>query len=155
VKLKEIMRVPPVVISEGTTVSHAALMMEQSGCGFLPVVRNGMLVGVITARDFATRLATRALNLQAIPVWTVMTSPAIALEAESDTEEAVILMRKHDVHRVVVTDALGAVAGVVSLADLAGNVADDSIVQALLRHAKNTPPPENPFGLPIRGLFMG
>ena len=151
-KLKDIMTTPVVTIIAKAAVWQAAAAMEERGCGFLPVIENGVLVGVVTGRDLATRIGARRVSFESVPVSAVMTSPALGLNFEMDSEDAVILMRSQDVHRLVITEANGRVAGIVSLADLAGIAPDASITKTLQRHAERSLPIQS---YPLHGLFLG
>ena len=57
-KAGEIMSIPPIVVSEQTTLKEAAKLMIENGIGCLPVVdQMGRLTGVVNERTFQVQLA--------------------------------------------------------------------------------------------------
>jgi len=62
VKAREIMSTPIVTIDEDTTIEEASRSMTRKQIKKLPVVRNGSLVGIVTATDIA-RSAPQLVNL--------------------------------------------------------------------------------------------
>lgn len=52
VVVRQIMKAEPVVVAPETTTLDAIRLMREKGIGCLPVVREGRLVGIVTAHDF-------------------------------------------------------------------------------------------------------
>ena len=154
-KLTDIMTTPPVTISGRATAANAALTMVQRGCGFLPVVEDGVAVGVVTGRDLATRLAARELHATDVNVRRVMSSPTLGLGVESDVEEACALMQERDVHRLVVTDDNGTLVGVVSLSDIAGHTDHEWVARTLRSHADHSSHVSAEFVISLPGQYLG
>lgn len=106
-------------LNEQDTVQKAALVMAETGVGFLPICdgRN-RVIGVVTDRD----LTIRALAKKAAPETTsaalVMTSPAVTCLQTADVREAEDLMASERRARLVIVDADSRLVGVLSLADL-------------------------------------
>ena len=93
--------------------------MAEAGVGFLPICdARQRVIGVVTDRD----LATRALAKRVVPETTsaalVMSSPAITCLETTDVRDAEQIMIEERTSRLVVTDADGKLAGILSLADL-------------------------------------
>src|SRR5438552_13011637 len=106
-------------LAETDSVLKAATVMAEAGVGFLPICdARQRVIGVVTDRD----LTTRALAKQVAPATTsaalVMSSPAITCLGTMDVRDAEQLMVEERKGRLVVTDADGKLAGVLSLADL-------------------------------------
>ena len=106
-------------LAETDSVLKAATVMAEAGVGFLPICdARQRVIGVVTDRD----LTTRALAKQVAPATTsaalVMSSPAITCLETMDVRDAEQLMVEERKGRLVVTDADGKLAGVLSLADL-------------------------------------
>jgi CBS domain-containing protein len=155
-KLKEMIAKKPITVEESTPIWQVTREMANSGCGFLPVLRSGRPVGVITGRDIATRTYGRHIESGDAPVAAVMSAPAVTVSEELDIAEALLLMRRQDLHRLIVTDSQGAVASVLSLCDLAGTIPNDSIVENLRRHAERaTVRPSDDYVSTIPGLYIG
>ena len=106
-------------VTEGATIQQAAIVMRDSGVGFLPICdAGGHVIGVVTDRD----LTTRALAAKLAPTTTsaamVMTSPAVTCIETANIREAEELMASERKSRLVITDAGGKLVGILSLSDL-------------------------------------
>lgn len=131
VTLKDVMVYPSLTVGPEKSVRQAARLMEQFGCTFLPVVRNGMAIGVVTATDLALRTLVGKYSPESVPVRQIMSSPALGLCEDSEVEDASILMRRAGVKRLIVKDHVGHLLGVVGLRDLAEYVDDSSIAKTV------------------------
>lgn len=116
----EIMRQRVQSVTEDDTVQTAARLMHDSDIGFIPVRdAGGAVVGVLTDRDIVTRVCACDDRASEIAVGTVMTRGVVACRPEDPVARAIHLMRRHRLTRILITDALGAPLGVLSLSDLA------------------------------------
>jgi CBS domain-containing protein len=106
-------------LNEKDTVQQAAALMADAGVGFLPICdRWKKVIGVVTDRDLATRVLAKRVAPDKTSAALVMSSPAITILETADLRQAEQLMVEERKSRLVVTDAEGKVAGVISLADL-------------------------------------
>ena len=113
-QLKDIMTRSVETIPVDASLTEAARKMEQKNIGFLPVVRDGIMVGVITDRDIAIRAVARGLDPEQTIVEEAMTNRIVALPEESELADASELMEHRRVRRLVVT-ANDGLAGVLSM----------------------------------------
>jgi CBS domain-containing protein len=118
-KCKDIMSSNLEVLTERDSIARAAALMAEAGVGFLPVCdARGKAIGVVTDRDLVTRGLARGVDAGSTSAALVMTSPAITCRADADLRLAEELMSGERKSRLVVTNADGTVAGVVSIADV-------------------------------------
>lgn len=143
-QVNEVMVSPPIFVQRETPLWRAARAMKENDCSFLPVVQNGIALGVITAKDLARATALDGRSPISTTAGEIMSSPAFGLCGDAEIDDAIVMMRERNVHRLVVTDARGILRGVVSLAGLAGKLPDESIARALERHAENSGPGISP-----------
>jgi CBS domain-containing protein len=87
-------------------------------------------LGIFTTTDLRDALL-REQPPQALPVREVARFGLVAVDMDADLFEALWRMVKHRVHRLVVTDATGAVVGVLGQLDLVSLVANHSHIAAL------------------------
>ena len=134
-------------VYKDTPVWRAARAMQTNDCSFLPVVENGIALGVVTAEDLAYRIVGKPDNPITSPVSEIMSSPAFGLCCESSVEDAARLMRYRGVHRLILTDERGVLRGVISLGNLVGYLDSDTIAKTLLRLTETSGPgvPEASF----------
>jgi CBS domain-containing protein len=90
--------------------------MAEQNIGFLVVVENGRMVGVLSERDVVRSLAERG-NLS-VKVSDICKRDIITLQADATLEEAAEKMGKHGIRHIVVVNKSGELIGVVSVRDL-------------------------------------
>ncbi len=125
-RVAHIMTPNPVTVTPSNAISTAIALMRAGGFRRLPVVENGRLVGIVTARDL--RLASNAPTvvreqwydnymLQHIAVGTCMTPDPITVTPDSSIAEAARLMRDHKISGLPVMEG-GRLVGIVTETDL-------------------------------------
>jgi CBS-domain-containing membrane protein len=123
-------------LTEKDSVLKAATVMAEAGIGFLPICdAHQRVIGVVTDRDLATRALAKNVAPATTSATLVMSSPAITCRDSADIREAEQLMAEERKARLVITDADGKLAGVLSLVDLierAGARQSLATVQAVL-----------------------
>jgi CBS domain-containing protein len=106
-------------LSETDSVLKAATVMAEASVGFLPICdARRRVIGVVTDRDLTTRALAKKVAPETTSAALVMSSPAITCLETMDVRDAEQLMVEECKARLVVTDADGKLAGVLSLADL-------------------------------------
>jgi CBS domain-containing protein len=126
-RIRDIMTRQPRVIQPDATVADAAAMMRRLDVGALPVCDGSRLIGMLTDRDITTRSTADGRDPHLTPVRDVM-SPGVAWATEDDlVDEAVRIMREHQIRRLPIVDERHSLVGVVSLGDLATEIGDDEV----------------------------
>jgi len=147
-KIKEIMTPEPVTCSPATDLAVAAELMLKADSGFLPVVDQGKLIGVVTDRDMFIALATRNKLPSQLTVGEVGRKDVFACAPDDDVRAALATMKQRRVRRLPVQGPGQTLVGVVSMNDVlltacqAGAVRHDEVVdtfQAICTHAKAAP----------------
>jgi CBS domain-containing protein len=127
VHIKDIMTPDPACCTPDTTAREAAGLMRERDCGAIPVVdtREGRRpIGMVTDRDLAIRGLADGHGPDT-PVRDLMTERPHAARADDEVETVRQVMMQQKVRRVPVTDAKGAIVGIVAQADLARH--DDAV----------------------------
>jgi len=118
-KCVEIMNANVETLSERDTVLRAATLMAEAGVGFLPICdERKRAIGVVTDRDLVTRGLAKGVDPRTTSAAMLMTSPAVTCLASADLRLAEELMERERKSRLVLTNADGTMAGVLSVADL-------------------------------------
>ncbi len=115
-RLNELVRRKPITISGEATIHDVVKIMAEQNIGFLVVVENGRMVGVLSERDVVKSLAERG-NLS-VKVSDICKRDIITLQADATLEEAAEKMGKHGIRHIVVVNKSGELIGVVSVRDL-------------------------------------
>ena len=106
------------VCERSDTCAQAVERMREGNVGFLPVLDDGKIVGVVTDRDLAIRhVAGESRVSSHTDVGQCMTPKVISVTPETPLREAVDLMRENEVGRLLVVDS-GQLERVLSLGDL-------------------------------------
>lgn len=115
---------------ENATIKEVASKMLKYDVGFLPITENSKVRGVITDRDIATRIFKNTDSLSTC-IKDYMHKNVVSLPKETSLLEALHVMKKEKVKRILVTDQ-NKVVGIVSLSDIIKNCEDyKKIVEAL------------------------
>lgn len=102
--------------SDGLT--DAAAIMQQRNISSLVVCEAGNLVGILTDRDLRNKVVARGVNPGTVTVADVMNSPVISISGNDYLFEALHLISRHRIHRLVVTDPGGGLAGIITDSDI-------------------------------------
>jgi CBS domain-containing protein len=137
-RVSDIMTQPATTCVPETTIAIAGHLMEDAGCGVLPVVDlRRRLLGVVTDRDLLLALANTERNASQVMVWEAMKRDVTTCAADNDLRSALEVMRRYAVRRLPVIDRDGHVIGVLSIDDVVrwGVVRDGvraaSVIEAL------------------------
>jgi CBS domain-containing protein len=121
-RCEKIMKTEVACVTADDLVQRAAWIMRGENIGFLPVCnRDGGVIGTITDRDIAIRVCAEGLDASETRIGDVMTDEVVACYPEDDITRVEQLMAKHQKSRIVVTNEVGRLLGVISLSDIVGN----------------------------------
>ena len=86
--------------------------------GFLPLIEEDVLVGVITTRDIVVRAIANEKDPKTTPVSDIMTTNFACCNEDDDIEDALAIMERRKVRRLFTLDNQKRVVGIVSLHDI-------------------------------------
>jgi CBS domain-containing protein len=125
-----LIRMPPLLCRAGEPIREAAKQVTAEGASAV-LVRWGDKLGIVTDRDFRSRVVAAGLSPDA-PVSAIMSEPAWTVSADRLGGDVLLDMLGRGVHHVPVLSAAGEVLGVVDGDDL---VAAEARKPFLLRRA--------------------
>lgn len=105
------------IIGPDATLSQAVASLGEKRIGALPVVDNGVVLGVISERDVIYCLRDRGADVLQWPVSKVMTAPAITVDSATPILTALALMTQRRIRHLPVVER-GEIRGIVSIGDL-------------------------------------
>ena len=103
-------------VTTETTVFQVAKMMEQGGIGAVIVKKDDHLVGILTDRDYATKIVSHNISSDT-PVEEIMSSPLITINFDESISAAAQRMTSKKIRKLGVTDN-GKVIGLITSTDL-------------------------------------
>ena len=99
------------------TVFEALVRMSEKNVGALPVVKEGVVVGIISERDYARKLILKGLSSVTTRVDEVMSSPVITVGTHKSIDECMNIMTDSHLRHLPVVEE-GKLLGLLSIGDL-------------------------------------
>ncbi|VVN88114.1 CBS domain-containing protein [Pseudomonas fluorescens] len=99
------------------TVLEALMVMAEKNVGALPVVEEGLVVGMISERDYARKLVLHGLSSVRTPVSTIMSAPVITVDSHQTVESCMGIMTDSHLRHLPVVEN-GQLLGLLSIGDL-------------------------------------
>lgn len=127
-------------VSPQDSVYEIARKMSLDQVGFLPVVDNSRLVGVITDRDLVVRCLAENRNPFLTTGADVMTAPGWWVFEDDELDHAAQELVRKKVRRLVVKNHLDGAVGVITLDDIAKFTQGDETSGRILREVAKKPP---------------
>src|SRR5256885_14571547 len=112
--IRDVMTYKPFTIDADKSVAYAAKMMRKEDVGLTPIVEGDKLVGMLTDRDIATRVAAQGRDPDQVKVRDVASKQLVTIDPQQDLSEALRMMAKHQVRRLPVVQEDGRLVGVVA-----------------------------------------
>ena len=119
---------PELMVVEGdVTITDAAKMMIGSKTDSVLVFENNEVIGILTNQDIISDVVAKGLDPSKITVKDISHQPIIKIHKDSEVKEAIALMNKHDIRRLIVTDGKRTI-GTISRKKIIGDLHDYSVV---------------------------
>lgn len=142
------------MIEPSASLVQAARRMVEHDIGFLPVVENATLIGVVTDRDIIARGVAEAANPARTTVGEIMSVEIVCCYADHDIEEVKRLMSEHNVTRLPVIDDGRGLVGVVSTSNVDGNDAGRKKSVGVTFHKEKTDAYGRPHKVAVKTIYI-
>jgi signal-transduction protein with cAMP-binding, CBS, and nucleotidyltransferase domain len=119
--IQDIMARTLISVNTSTTALQIAKMMEQGGIGAIIVKENDAPKGIVTDRDFATKIAANNLSLDTTAE-KIMSSPLITINHNEPISAAAERMSNKKIRKLAVTEN-GKIVGLITSTDLVNQLA--------------------------------
>lgn len=119
--VKDIMTRALITVNLTTTSFQIAKMMEQGRIGAIIVKEKENPVGIVTDRDFATKIAANSLPFET-PAEKIMSSPLITIEHDKPISAAAEMMSSKKIRKLAVTEN-NKIVGIITSTDLVNQLA--------------------------------
>jgi len=117
--VKDFLRHNLLKLEASSNVMDAARLMKENDAGSVLVTINGETAGIVTERDVLYKVAAADLVASKTPLKKIMSSTVLSTTSDTPITEALKLMAKHHIRRLLVTER-GKPVGMVSQRSILG-----------------------------------
>lgn len=100
--LESIARSPVPTVLLSTHVSEIAKLMVKQNVGAVVVARDAEPLGIVTERDILERVVLANRDINEVVAQEIMTEPLLTIDSTRTIEEAIKIMHKNKLRRLVV-----------------------------------------------------
>lgn len=113
------------IVLNDSNLEDIAKAMKRYDVGMVIIKENNKIKGIITDRDIVTKILANKDN----KIKEYLTTNLISIDINSDIKEAIDLMKKHKIKRLLVKKD-NKLVGVLSLSDLLNTVDNNILIEA-------------------------
>lgn len=115
-RIKEVLKKGIVSINLNTSIYDAANLMKKHNIGFLPVINNNKVIGVITDRDIVINAVANNCDCDTT-IEDYINKNIVKIDYNREISDALDLMKKNKIKRIIIMDGEKFI-GVLSLSDM-------------------------------------
>ncbi len=125
--------------SAGASVYDALLLLARKNIGALLVLQDGEIVGIVSERDYARKVALHGKASMKTPVREIMTEEVVTVDPQLAVKEALSLMTEKHIRHLPVIES-GNIVGLISIGDLVKSIIADQelMIEQLERYISGT-----------------
>ncbi|MFB5597623.1 MAG: cyclic nucleotide-binding/CBS domain-containing protein [Nitrosopumilaceae archaeon] len=114
------------VVASEVTVTDAAKVMTDRRIDSILVFENDEVIGIVTNKDILTDVVAKGLDPSKVTIKEITHQPLIKIHKNAKVKEAIEVMSKNDIRRLVVTDDKRTI-GTISRKKMIGDLHDYSV----------------------------
>lgn len=112
------------VISPHATILEALRLMAEKDVGALVVVEDNQIVGIISERDYARKIALRGKSSVNTPIKEIMTDKVYYVSPKTTVQECLALITQQSIRHLPVLEN-GKLVGLISIGDVVKSIIDE------------------------------
>ena len=132
-KVKDIMTTHIIYGNDNDSIQTIAQKMKQYDIGFLPIIQKNQCIGICTDRDLTVRVV--ANQDMSGRIHSYLSTPIITIKEDDSLKEALSLMSRHQIKRLLVTRE-EKIVGIISISDLYFAMNDSNKIMETLHQIK-------------------
>jgi CBS domain-containing protein len=134
--VSDVMTPNPVAMSSDTPVTEAAKAMKDMRIGSVVVMEGDKPCGIVTDRDITVRAVASGGDPAKIMLADICSRKIVAVRPDQSVEDAMQMMKSHDVKRVLVMNE-NKLEGIVSLSDMSRRGEGEDVQEDISRAEPN------------------
>lgn len=134
--VRDVMTTNPVSMSSDTPIVQAAKAMSDRQIGSVVVMQYDRPLGIVTDRDIAVRAVAEGSHPSQMRLVDICSTDIAAVRPDQSVDDAINVMKSHDVKRVLVIDH-SKLEGIVSIGDLTARGEGEDVQADLSRGRPN------------------
>ncbi len=112
-----------VVVASNFKISDAAKTMTESKVDSILVFEDDDVIGIVTQKDILSDVVAKGKDPTKVTVKEIMHKPIISIDKDAKVREAIALMSKHDIRRLIVRNEKRSI-GIISQKMIVGNMCE-------------------------------
>jgi CBS domain-containing protein len=131
-------------VTPDTTVYAALKLLAEKGIGAVLVMSNETLVGIMSERDYARKVALQGKSSLTLKVSEIMSGNVMYIDISQTVEDCMALMINKRIRHLPVFEE-GKLVGFISIGDVVKALIDEKefMIDQLVHYIKDTPPINN------------
>lgn len=129
--LNNIMSKKIISCNKDCSIYESSLIMKQNNIGFLPIVDQGKIVGIITDRDIVVDMLANKENSHA-KIINYANQNIVSVDINSNIKEVLKKMADHQIKRILVVENHN-VKGILSISDILNSTIDSKLIYESLK----------------------
>ncbi len=117
-RARDVMTAAVITCAPDSSVADVAKLMRDRNLGDVLITDDGKLVGIVTDRDIAVRVAAAEQDPRLVPIKSYMSKHLVTGQPDWDVNKLAKTMAHHQIRRLPIIEN-GMLVGIVSLGDLA------------------------------------
>jgi len=109
-------------LASNLTIYDAVKAMTNSKVDSILVFEHSVIIGIITEKDIIHDVVVKGLDPKKITIKKITKGPLITIQKDATIRKALDIMKKHDIHRLVVKDKRP--IGLITQKTIYGNLKD-------------------------------
>jgi len=128
-------------VTPETTVYAALKLMAEKGIGAVLVIKDSKVVGIMSERDYARKVALQGKSSVQLTVSEIMSEKVLYVESSQNVEDCMALMINKRIRHLPVFEA-SQLVGFISIGDVVKAIIDEKefFIDQLVNYIKDTPP---------------
>ena len=110
-----------VVVASNFKVNDAAKVMTESKVDSIIVFEDDDVIGIVTQKDILSDVVAKGKDPKKVTIKEIMHKPIISIDKDAKVREAIALMSKHDIRRLIVRNEKRPI-GIISQKMIIGNM---------------------------------